>query len=93
MSDQVGNQNVSFLMPRLICFRYEGLKGFYKGLTPNLLRVTPACCITFVVYEYLITKLLHSNNGNGDNNNGNKLVDKVDEIKATDNNKLESNDR
>ncbi|XP_062506558.1 solute carrier family 25 member 32-like [Corticium candelabrum] len=31
--------------------KYEGLSGFYKGLKPNLLRVTPACSITFVVYE------------------------------------------
>ena len=31
--------------------KFEGLSGFYKGLTPNLLRVTPACSITFVVYE------------------------------------------
>ncbi|XP_070533962.1 solute carrier family 25 member 32-like [Ptychodera flava] len=32
-------------------WKYEGAKGFYKGLVPNLLRVTPATCITFVVYE------------------------------------------
>ncbi|KPP64723.1 Mitochondrial folate transporter/carrier-like, partial [Scleropages formosus] len=32
-------------------WRNEGLIGFYKGIVPNLLRVTPACCITFVVYE------------------------------------------
>lgn len=36
-------------------WRYEGWTGFYKGLKPNLLRVTPACCITFVVYENIIT--------------------------------------
>ena len=41
-------------------FRFEGARGFYKGLIPGLLRVTPACCITFVVYENLITYLLHS---------------------------------
>ncbi|CAH8438549.1 unnamed protein product [Dicrocoelium dendriticum] len=29
----------------------EGLVGFYKGVVPNLLRVTPACAITFVLYE------------------------------------------
>lgn len=29
----------------------EGIPGFYKGIVPNLLRVTPACAITFVVYE------------------------------------------
>ncbi|XP_065843186.1 solute carrier family 25 member 32-like [Oscarella lobularis] len=39
--------------------RYEGVGGFYKGLMANLLRVTPACCITFLVYEnvyYLLKK-------------------------------------
>ncbi|XP_071854011.1 solute carrier family 25 member 32-like isoform X2 [Apostichopus japonicus] len=39
-------------------FRYEGLPGFYKGMVPNLLRVTPACCITFLVYEKLSHYLL-----------------------------------
>lgn len=38
--------------------RNEGWKGFYKGLAPNLLRVTPACCITFVVYEKISHLLL-----------------------------------
>lgn len=32
-------------------YRNEGMLGFYKGIVPNLLRVTPACCITFVVFE------------------------------------------
>jgi len=32
-------------------FSREGLGGFYKGLSPNLLRVVPATMITFVVYE------------------------------------------
>uniref|UniRef100_A0AAY4CKY3 Solute carrier family 25 member 32 n=1 Tax=Denticeps clupeoides TaxID=299321 RepID=A0AAY4CKY3_9TELE len=32
-------------------WRNEGAHGFYKGMVPNLIRVTPACCITFVVYE------------------------------------------
>jgi solute carrier family 25 phosphate transporter 23/24/25/41 len=29
----------------------EGIKGFYKGLLPNLLKVAPAASITYVVYE------------------------------------------
>lgn len=29
----------------------EGLRGFYKGLFPNLLKVVPAASITYVVYE------------------------------------------
>ncbi|XP_018352503.1 PREDICTED: mitochondrial folate transporter/carrier [Trachymyrmex septentrionalis] len=32
-------------------WRYESWNGFYKGLSVNLARVTPATVITFVVYE------------------------------------------
>ncbi|XP_057374283.2 mitochondrial folate transporter/carrier-like isoform X1 [Daphnia carinata] len=32
-------------------WRHEGIRGFYKGMLPTLLRVTPATAITFVVYE------------------------------------------
>ena len=38
--------------------RLEGVKGFYKGLSPNLLRVVPATMITFVVYENISFYLL-----------------------------------
>ena len=38
--------------------RLEGFKGFYKGLSPNLLRVVPATMITFVVYENISFHLL-----------------------------------
>jgi solute carrier family 25 folate transporter 32 len=31
--------------------RQEGIKGFYKGLTPNLLRVLPSTWVTFLAYE------------------------------------------
>ncbi|KAI6650455.1 Mitochondrial folate transporter/carrier-like isoform X2 [Oopsacas minuta] len=37
--------------------RNEGVRGFYKGMLPSILRVTPATCITMFVYEY--TLLLH----------------------------------
>ncbi|KAI1894113.1 hypothetical protein AGOR_G00112480 [Albula goreensis] len=39
-------------------WRNEGVFGFYKGMVPNLIRVTPACCITFVVYENVSRFLL-----------------------------------
>ncbi|XP_041844846.1 mitochondrial folate transporter/carrier-like [Melanotaenia boesemani] len=39
-------------------WRNEGVGGFYKGIIPNLIRVTPACCITFVVYENVSRFLL-----------------------------------
>jgi solute carrier family 25 phosphate transporter 23/24/25/41 len=29
----------------------EGVRGLYKGLTPNILKVAPALSITWVVYE------------------------------------------
>ena len=32
-------------------WKREGLSGFYKGLGPNLLRVIPSSCVTFLVYE------------------------------------------
>ncbi|CAO3666173.1 unnamed protein product [Rhizopus stolonifer] len=31
----------------------EGCGGFYKGLAPNVIRVLPGTCITFLVYENL----------------------------------------
>ncbi|XP_056458992.1 mitochondrial folate transporter/carrier-like [Gadus macrocephalus] len=39
-------------------WRNEGARGFYKGIGPNVIRVTPACCITFVVYENVSRLLL-----------------------------------
>jgi len=33
--------------------KLEGLSGFYKGLTPNLIRVVPSSAITLAVYEGL----------------------------------------
>ncbi|CAH8823338.1 unnamed protein product [Trichobilharzia szidati] len=35
-------------------WRGEGVHGFYKGLVPHILRCTPACGITFLVYEYTL---------------------------------------
>lgn len=32
-------------------WRYEGIRGFYKGLTPYLVHVTPNICIVFLIYE------------------------------------------
>ncbi|CAA7395220.1 unnamed protein product [Spirodela intermedia] len=32
-------------------FRFEGVRGFYKGITSTLLKNAPAASITFVVYE------------------------------------------
>eukprot|EP01132_Coremiostelium_polycephalum_P006208 gene6208-7730_t len=40
-------------------FHEEGIRGLYKGMGINLLRVTPQCVITFTSYE-LIKKYLES---------------------------------
>jgi len=32
-------------------WKQEGLRGFYKGLGPNLMRVLPSTWVTFLVYE------------------------------------------
>lgn len=32
-------------------FRHEGVRGFYKGIFPNLLKVVPSASITYLVYE------------------------------------------
>jgi len=32
-------------------FQREGVTGFYKGLGPNIIRVLPSTCVTFLVYE------------------------------------------
>lgn len=37
--------------------RFEGIRGFYRGLTSNLLKNLPAASITFVVYENVLSLL------------------------------------
>lgn len=40
-----------------ITIRKEGVKGLFKGITPNLLKVIPSVSITYVVYENAKTML------------------------------------
>ncbi|XP_026821863.1 mitochondrial folate transporter/carrier isoform X1 [Rhopalosiphum maidis] len=42
-------------------WRYESVRGFYKGIGPNLLRVIPATIITFAVFENLSSYLIKLN--------------------------------
>ncbi|KAL9274550.1 Folate transporter 1, chloroplastic-like protein [Drosera capensis] len=37
--------------------RFEGVRGFYKGITANLLKNVPASSITFIVYENVLRML------------------------------------
>lgn len=53
------NENLQFPYFLFLCFvRDEGLSGFYKGIKPNLIRVVPACGLTFVIYEEVSHYLL-----------------------------------
>lgn len=38
-------------------FELEGLRGFYKGIIPNLLKVVPSASITYLVYETMKKRL------------------------------------
>jgi solute carrier family 25 folate transporter 32 len=35
----------------------EGIHGFYKGITTNLLRTVPASAVTIFTYEFIVRKL------------------------------------
>ncbi|KAL8477835.1 hypothetical protein ACS0TY_029941 [Phlomoides rotata] len=37
--------------------RFEGLRGFYKGISANVLKNAPAASVTFIVYENVLTML------------------------------------
>lgn len=41
-------------------YRNEGVKGFYRGMFVNLLKVVPSISVSFVVYEFCIKILLAS---------------------------------
>ncbi|KAL3731070.1 hypothetical protein ACJRO7_028007 [Eucalyptus globulus] len=38
-------------------FKHEGLRGFYRGIFPNLLKVVPSASITYMVYETMKKRL------------------------------------
>jgi len=38
-------------------WKQEGIRSFYKGITPRVMRVAPGQAVTFTVYEYLKTVL------------------------------------
>lgn len=47
-------------------FRKEGFAGFYRGLAPNVVRVLPSTCVTFLVYEnmkFYMPRMLSDDDG------------------------------
>ncbi|KAL9111269.1 MAG: hypothetical protein Q9227_004348 [Pyrenula ochraceoflavens] len=42
-------------------WKTEGVRAFWKGITPRVMRVAPGQAVTFTVYEFLKTKLENSN--------------------------------
>lgn len=50
----LASQYKGFLDCAMKMFRQEGIAGFYKGIVPNVLRVTPASALTFYAYENII---------------------------------------
>lgn len=47
----------SNLRNHIMAHRNEGLRGFYKGMGINIIRVLPGTCVTFGVYE-AVSKVL-----------------------------------
>ena len=48
---------MGFLKVMKYVYKERGLKGFYGGLKPDLIRLLPSNTIVFVVYEYMKRKL------------------------------------
>ncbi|KAK8213165.1 mitochondrial FAD carrier protein flx1 [Zalaria obscura] len=62
---QTYDANAKYLNARDVVrqvFKKEGIAGFYKGLGPNIVRVLPSTCVTFLVYEntkFYLPRLYH----------------------------------
>ncbi|KAI4387677.1 hypothetical protein MLD38_000090 [Melastoma candidum] len=56
MNDEAAYKGMSDVFRRT--FQNEGLRGFYNGIFPNLLKVVPSASITYLVYETM-KKSLH----------------------------------
>lgn len=53
--DQMRYRNIGDAFCKI--WQEEGLGGFYRGLSTNILRVIPASCVTFVTYESIVKYL------------------------------------
>ncbi|KAI8924752.1 mitochondrial carrier domain-containing protein [Entophlyctis helioformis] len=58
-SAYVQNDYTTVLQTTASIFKNEGVRGFYKGMGVNIVRVLPGTCITFGVYE-AVSKFLRT---------------------------------
>ena len=55
MGDMFPYQNTPHAFSMIL--KNEGIRGFYKGMLPNLLKVAPSVAIAFVTYEFVKARL------------------------------------
>ena len=54
--NKIGNniQRTTAFSETMNIFKAEGIRGMYRGIIPELLKVTPMVGITFCMYEFVI---------------------------------------
>lgn len=57
------NPNMTMIFRKII--KEDGLRGLYRGILPNFMKVAPAVSITYVVYERIKRALGVYKNPNG----------------------------
>jgi len=55
MSDRFPYRNTPHAIATIV--KTEGVRGLYKGILPNLLKVAPSVAIAFVTYEAVKARL------------------------------------
>ena len=68
--DSSKRDTMSKLLVRI--WRTEGVRGLYRGLIPNIIKVVPAVSISYAVYENMKKGLIDPVKSNSDKNNFNK---------------------
>lgn len=53
--DRGSDRNLKAVLKKI--YREFGIKGFYLGLKPDLIRILPSNAIVFVVYEFMKRQL------------------------------------
>jgi len=54
---QVNEKPESFLQMCKNIYRKDNIRGFYRGFTPELMKVVPTVSLTFYLYKHLNTRL------------------------------------